>query len=65
MTDTQTCSQRGCGKLGVSQFTWPGEEQKVICDKHVGWLMKVADAMGLEVNLIPLSPVGVGKPEQP
>jgi len=44
-----------CDKLAEYRFTWPGQDEALICGGHVGALRKIASAMGLHLQVIPLS----------
>lgn len=44
-----------CDKIGKYRFTWPGNDEAVICEDHVGTLRNIANAMGLHLQIIPLS----------
>lgn len=44
-----------CDSIGAFRFTWPGEEEKVICTEHMPSLMTVAAAMGFYLQFIPLT----------
>lgn len=52
-----TCNQKGCGNAAAYRFTWPGEDDAIICEDHVGWLKEVAEAMGFDPQAIPLASV--------
>ncbi len=56
-----SCNQKGCQNPGAYRFTWPGENEKTICEAHVGTLRGVSAAMGLHLQVIPL-PQGDGDP---
>lgn len=49
-----TCNQDGCKEPASYKFTWPGHDEKGICENHVKRLRGVASAMGLYVQIIPL-----------
>jgi len=44
-----------CDNPAKYRFTWPGNDESVICKAHVDKLKAVADAMGLHLQIIPLS----------
>ena len=44
-----------CQNDGQYRYTWPGKDETVICLSHVLWLKDVATAMGLHLQIIPLS----------
>ena len=37
------------------RFTWPGNDESFICEEHAGQLRAVASAIGLHLQIIPLS----------
>lgn len=51
------CNQNGCGKPAAFLFTWPGDDQKGICAACSPKPQAVANAIGLHVQLIPISEV--------
>lgn len=55
------CNQKGCDSLGLFRFTWPGKDEAYICGEHVHLLSAVAGAMGLHVQIIPVSIVEGGE----
>jgi len=50
------CSQAACPLLPVYRFTWPGQDEAAICGAHVLHIRRIASAMGLHVQTIPLTP---------
>lgn len=44
-----------CGKPSTHRYTWPGEDEAVCCPKHATQLLKTADALGMHLQIIPLS----------
>lgn len=50
----RNCNQDGCSNEGAYRFTWPGRDEAVICEAHVGKLRAVADAMGLHLQILPI-----------
>lgn len=44
-----------CDNEAAYRFTWPGEDESLICEKHVPKLQDVASAIGLALQIIPLS----------
>lgn len=61
-----TCCQDGCVQPPIYRFTWPGVGERVICAVHVARLRKVASAVGLDLQLIPLHlKPGRAAPDQP
>ena len=43
-----------CNKQAVFRYTWPGEDEAVTCFEHAWELEKIADAIGLHLQFIPL-----------
>jgi hypothetical protein len=50
------CNQSDCDSPPVFRFTWPGKDEARICAIHAVKLRGVANAMGLYVQLIQLTP---------
>lgn len=48
------CNQENCPQSAKYRFTWPGHDEAYICDLHVGHLKKVAEALALHLQVIPL-----------
>jgi len=44
-----------CDNLAKYRFIWPGKEEGLACEEHVGKLQGVADVMGLYLQIIPLT----------
>lgn len=44
-----------CGKFAIYRYTWPGRDETYICSIHSVKLIRIAEAMGLPLQLIPLS----------
>ncbi len=44
-----------CDNQARYRFTWPGKDEAVICEDHVGRLRGLASAIGLHLQVIPLS----------
>ena len=44
-----------CEQPAVFRYAWPGRDESFICIDHAQRLSRVAEAMGLYVQLIPLS----------
>ena len=44
-----------CTNPADFMFSWPGKAPSFICNEHVPKLRAVANAMGMKVNIIPLS----------
>ena len=47
--------KKRCTELAKYRFTWPGDDESLICDKCVGQLKSVPTAMGSHLQIIPLS----------
>ena len=43
-----------CGAPAHFRYTWPGRDESFLCDDHVKGLKRVAETMGLYVQLIPM-----------
>lgn len=50
----QQCCQDGCENPAAYRFYWPGRDEAVICEAHVGWLRRVAEAMSLTLVVRPI-----------
>jgi len=44
-----------CDNPAKYRFTWPGRDESLICEEHVVKLESVANAMGFNILIIPLS----------
>jgi len=44
-----------CENQAKYRYTWPGEDEALICGEHVKKLKAVANAIGLYVQIVPLS----------
>ena len=44
-----------CQKEPVFRYTWPGQDEAYICREHAEWMRNVASAIGMHLQLIPLS----------
>lgn len=49
------CCQKGCEYQVVARFTWPGQDESYVCNEHEQKLISVARAIGLHLQVIPLS----------
>ena len=49
------CNQMNCDSDAAHKFTWPGEDEAGICKDHVDKLRSVANAMGMNIQIIPLN----------
>jgi len=48
------CNQKGCDEIASYKFTWPGNDDDVICENHVGQLIAIASAMGMHLQVTPI-----------
>lgn len=46
---------KDCGQHAAFRFTWPGKDEAFTCVDHAMQLAGVANAIGLHLQLIPLS----------
>lgn len=44
-----------CGEHAAFRYTWPGRDESFCCVEHAMGLMNVAGAIGLHLQLIPIS----------
>jgi len=44
-----------CQQQAAFRYTWPGTDESFICSEHAKKLRNVAAALGLHLQLIPLS----------
>ena len=44
-----------CENRARYRYTWPGKDESLICEEHVGKLRTVANAIGLYLQIVPLS----------
>lgn len=51
------CNQAGCEKLAAFLYTWPGKDQAGICEEHAPKARGIAEAMGLYLQMIPVTVV--------
>lgn len=49
------CMQKDCENAAAFRYTWPGKNESVICTEHSTALLRVASAIGMHVQLIPLA----------
>ena len=52
---TVLCNQTDCDEIAIYRFTWPGKDEAGICALHARKLRGVAAAIGLHVEMIPLT----------
>ena len=51
---TQSATEQ-CGEHATLRYTWPGKDEAVICIECAEKLMGVANAIGLHLQLIPIT----------
>lgn len=51
-----------CGEMANLRYTWPGRDEAVICMEHALALQNVAAAIGLHLQMIPLTDRDVDNP---
>lgn len=49
------CGSVNCRNYASDRYTWPGKDEAAICQSCAGKLRGVANAIGLHVQLIPLT----------
>lgn len=49
------CNQHGCGKDALYAYTWPGKPLAGACEAHAEQLVKVSEAMGFYLQMIPIA----------
>lgn len=52
-----------CQHTSAYRFTWPGRDEAFICTEHVGHLRAVANAIGLPLQVIPLTGLQEERPK--
>lgn len=55
MSNTKMCNQKNCTTPADYRFTWPGSDEAGICKYHANKLRGTAAAMGMHIQIIPLS----------
>lgn len=45
---------RKCDNDAAYRFTWPGQDESVVCEQHSKKLIGIANAMGFYIQLKPL-----------
>lgn len=48
------CHQGGCTEAAAYRFTWPGQDENLICERHSQKVQAAAAALGMHLQLIPL-----------
>jgi len=58
MPEIRTCTNVGgeCPAPASFRYTWPGRDEAVACVVHANALLKIANAMGMHLRVIPLEP---------
>jgi len=51
------CGQEGCRNYAAYRYTWPGRDEAALCTEHVNTLRATADAIGLHLQVVPLTDV--------
>ncbi len=59
------CGQERCDGLATHRFTWPGRDEAMICNECAPKLRAVANAIGLTLQLMPLTAEDRESLEQP
>ncbi len=57
-----TCEQNKCEAEAGWRFTWPGRNEMLVCRECAKKASRVADAMGFDLQVIPLSPEAQREP---
>jgi hypothetical protein len=45
-----------CGMTAIGRFTWPGRPESFVCAAHEPAVVRVADAIGLPLQIVHLEP---------
>ena len=48
-------SLKKCDQFANYRYTWPGNDETVCCFVHHDQVLKISDAIGMHLQLIPLS----------
>lgn len=51
-----------CGELAVLRYTWPGKDEAVVCVECAEKLENIANAIGMHLQLIPITSHDVSDP---
>lgn len=51
------CNQSNCEQEGTSRYTWPGQNERVICDRHLSELKAAAKALEMHLEIRPVENV--------
>jgi len=49
-------TEKRCGAPALFRYTWPGRDEMFACVEHAGGIRRVAEAMGLHLQLVLLVP---------
>ena len=49
-------NDKRCGTYAAFRYTWPGRDESFICIEHAPQLAEIARAMGLHLQMIPVTP---------
>lgn len=44
-----------CKEKAAVRYTWPGQDEAVVCIEHANKVVGIADAMGFYLQIVPLS----------
>ena len=56
MSDISKCNQAGCDSPPMFRFTWPGHDEAGICAIHAVRCKEISAALGMHLQMIPLTP---------
>ena len=56
MVNISECNQNDCDSPSMFRFTWPGKDEAGICAIHAIKAKQIAEAMGMHLQMIPLTP---------
>jgi len=45
-----------CSNKAEFRYTWPGKDEAFICQEHAFKMRRIVEAMGMYVQIIPLTP---------
>ena len=55
MEQTMTCNSEDCDNIGNYRYTWPGKDEAWVCVFCAQKLTNIAAAIGIHLQLIPLT----------
>ncbi len=55
MSQPMKCSQENCDEMPAYRYTWPGKDEAFICPDHMLRLGKIANALQMHLQIIPLT----------